>query len=170
MRLRHYGGTGFAALIVGTLVIGAGSAPSRAAINQATPCAEGSPVAVATPAVVSCPLAGPVVDLGTPAAVAGLTISLTISSDQAGPVVMTVEVTDERGAPVSDATVVVKARHLDMDMGEFPHDALPTAPGVYVAERVGMGMGGNWRVEVDVTRAGNEPIAAYFLVTMEGLQ
>jgi hypothetical protein len=30
-------------------------------------------------------------------------------------------------------------------------------------------MGGHWRIEVDVTRPGEPPVAVFFLVTMQGL-
>jgi hypothetical protein len=45
---------------------------------------------------------------------------------------------DAGGAPVTDAKVTVMARHLDMEMGEFPHIAVQTATEQWVAERVGM--------------------------------
>ena len=143
---------------------------SSASLTMATPCAEASPIAAAGTPIAACLVIGEQVGRGTPAAVEGLTITLSISSGQAGPVVLTVRVTDASGDPVDGAAVVVKARHLDMDMGVFPHDALPSGPGTYVAERVGMGMGGDWRVEVDVSRPGHPPVAVFFDVTMEGLR
>ena len=142
---------------------------SRANADPATPCAQTLPTAT-PPANGACPSVAPQVEPGTPAAADGLTVTLAISSGRAGLVTLTVGVTDEHGAPVDDVTVAVKARHLDMDMGEFPHDALQTAPGTYTAERVGMGMGGNWQVEVDVARPGHDPVALFFRVTMEGLR
>ncbi|HEY7034205.1 MAG TPA: FixH family protein [Thermomicrobiales bacterium] len=156
------------ALIIGVLVA-TSTASSQATPVVATPCAPASSVVATPPIATPCPTIGDQVDLGTPAAGGDLVVELGVSSDQAGPVTLTVRVTDQSGAPVSGATVVVKARHLDMDMGEFPHDALPIAPGLYAAERVGMGMGGHWRIEVDVTRPGEPPVAVFFLVTMQGL-
>jgi hypothetical protein len=156
--------TAFAGVLV------AGSADlSRAAPGFATPCAQASPAVATAPAATPCPILGDQVALGTPAAADGMTVNLSVSSDQAGPVTLAVRVTDEHGEPVSDASVVVKAKHLEMDMGEFPHQALPTASGTYTAEGVGMGMGGHWRVEVDVARPGYDPVAVFFLVTMQGL-
>jgi hypothetical protein len=146
-----------------------GRGPSSTARDAVTPCAGASPMPAAPPSLTVCATPVPVVDLGTPAATAGLTITLGLSSDEAGPLTLTVGVSDAGGAPVAGATVVVKARHLDMDMGEFPHTALPTAPGRYVAEKVGMGMGGHWRVEVDVSRPGQPVVVVYFRVTLKGL-
>jgi hypothetical protein len=69
---------------------------------------------------------------------------------------------------VSGADVVVSARSLEMDMGEYPYKATEAAPGSYVAENVAMGMGGEWRVKVNVTVRGKPTATAFFLVTLKG--
>ena len=159
----------FGVIIAGAAGHAFGSAP---VIGAGTPCVQASPSDVvatpdsATPAA-TC-LSGPVADLGTPVTTDGLTIELQISSDQAGPVTVTVTVSTAKGEPVTDAKVNVTQRHLEMDMGARLHDAAPTTPGVYVADDLGMGMGGAWLVEVDIDRPGQPRVVAYFLVEMRG--
>ena len=75
---------------------------------------------------------------------------------------------DGDGAPVADATVTIKTRHLEMDHGTSTDEAIATAPGRYVAEGVSMGMGGTWQTEVAVLRPGAEPAAFVFSVALEG--
>jgi hypothetical protein len=116
----------------------------------------------------ACEPTVPEADLGTPVVVSGVTINLVASSDQAGPVKLTVELSDENENPISGAQVTVSARSLDMDMGEFPYQATETDPGHYVADRVAMGMGGDWKVEVDIAIPGQPSIIAYFVVPLEG--
>jgi YtkA-like len=149
-----------------------GATPRDRPSPEATPCPSASPTsgtptsidATATPCIPTAPES----ELGNPLVVSGFTINLSASSDQAGPVALTVDLSDQSGAPVSGAQVTVSARSLDMDMGEFPYEAAETTPGHYVADRVAMGMGGDWKVEVDVAIPGQQTIVAYFVVPLEG--
>jgi hypothetical protein len=154
-----------------------GATPRVQPSPEATPCptassTSGTPTTSATAELdataTGCEPTAPEADLGTPVVVSGLTINLSASSDQAGPETLIVELSDEGDAPVSGAHVTVSAQSLDMDMGEFPYEAAETEPGHYVADRVAMGMGGDWKVEVDIAIAGQQPIVAYFLVPLEG--
>src|SRR5262245_29015873 len=61
------------------------------------------------------------VEVGTPTVAGGLTVTLKLSSDQAAPQDVTVEIRDENGQPVDDATVTIINRHLEMDMGDYTH-------------------------------------------------
>jgi YtkA-like len=149
-----------------------GATPRDQPSPEATPCPSASPTsgtptakdATATPCVPTAPVS----QLGIPLVVSGITINLLASSDQAGPVNLTVELSDESGAPITGAQVTVSAHSLEMDMGEFPYEAAETEPGHYVADRVAMGMGGDWKVEVDIAIPGQQKIVAYFLVPLEG--
>jgi hypothetical protein len=150
--------------------------PSTASENG-TPCPPPSPVAAtaiaspstdsdATPA--ACPPTAPESIEGTPIAISGLTINLTADSDRAGPVTLTVDIQERTGTPVTGASVTVTARSLEMDMGATPHDASETNPGSYVAENVGMGMGGDWLVEVAIEVPGQPTVVVYFRVPLTG--
>jgi hypothetical protein len=125
-----------------------------------------SPAASAT--ATSCVFAGKKPGIGTPVAVEGLQVNLHTDADYAGPVTLTVDVSAKDGAPVEGALVVVTTRSLEMNMGEFPHRADETDPGRYVADQVGMGMGGDWEIEVDVTVPGHPTAVAFFTVSLEG--
>jgi methionine-rich copper-binding protein CopC len=107
--------------------------------------------------------------LGEPLTVGDVTIDLEAGGTDAGPIDLTVMLTDATGAPITEALVSVRARHLDMDHGEFPKVSTPDGAGAYVAKEVGMGMGGSWRVAVDVIRPGADPITAFFLIDLTGL-
>jgi len=144
---------------------GADSAPCPSS-SPTEGTATASPSAAAT--ATSCVFADHDAGIGTPIAVAGLKVNLRTDADYAGPATLTVEVTKKDGAPVSGAIVVITTRSLEMNMGEFPHQAHETDPGRYVADRVGMGMGGDWEIEVDVTVPGHPTAVAYFLATLEG--
>jgi hypothetical protein len=154
-----------------------GATPRDQPSPEATPCPSASPTSGTPTASASaeidatataCEPTAPESDVGTPVVVSGFTINLLASSDQAGPVNLTVELSDESGAPITGAQVTVSAHSLDMDMGEFPYEAAETEPGHYVADRVAMGMGGDWKVEVDIAIPGQQKIVAYFLVPLEG--
>jgi hypothetical protein len=128
-------------------------------------------VSVATPAALGTPMAA--VDctetgLGTPVAVDGLELTLTAAQDKAGPVDLTIAVVDTAGEPVVDATVLILTQHLEMNHGVSIDFAFHPGDGVYQANKVSMGMGGTWQVEVQVTRPGQPPAAAVFEVGLEG--
>jgi hypothetical protein len=106
--------------------------------------------------------------LGTPAAVSDLVVTVTAGSGMAGPVDLTISVQDATGAPVTDATVTVRHRSLDMDHGVSVRSAEASSPGQYVAENVPMGMGGRWLVEVTIERPGQVPVVLTVELTLEG--
>jgi hypothetical protein len=84
-----------------------------------------------------------------------------MSGDQAGPVDLRATVTDSTENPIEDAVVWFRARHLEMDHGELPYLAAHAGPGVYQAGRVGMRMGGDWRIAVDVILPGELPVTIF---------
>jgi methionine-rich copper-binding protein CopC len=134
-------------------------------ITGASPC---QPVSNATPRppAEEC-LADPVSGApGEAIASNGISVTLDISSDQAGPVDLSATVMDGSGAPVEDAMVWFRARHLEMSHGELPYLAAHAGPGVYQASFVGMGMGGHWRVAVDVVLPGQPPVTVFVDQTM----
>jgi hypothetical protein len=157
-----------------------GSAHSKSPSGaESTPCpsaspAEGTAIAAASPAGTAttslCVFADHESGLGTPVAVAGLNVNLHTDEVLAGPIDLTIDVTDSSGAPVKGAKVVVSTRSVEMDMGEYPHRADEISPGRYVADQVGMGMGGDWRVRVDISVSGQPTAVAFFLVTLKGLK
>jgi hypothetical protein len=55
-----------------------------------------------------------------------------------------------------------------MNHGVSVTEADQTGSGRYLAKQVPMGMGGHWQVEVQVTRPGQPPVAAVFVVTLSG--
>jgi len=135
---------------------------ARLTESEATPA---TAVSLGTPAAaVVCAETG----LGTPVAVDGLQLTLTAAQDKAGPVDLTVAVVDAAGQPVVDATVLILTQHLEMNHGVSVDVAFHTGDGVYRANKVSMGMGGHWQVEVQVTRAGQPVAAAAFEVALEG--
>lgn len=106
--------------------------------------------------------------LGTPTAGACLMVTLRADETMAGPRSLTVEVLDPDGAPVTDADVIIRTRHLEMDHGTSTTQAVATGPGLYVAERVAMGMGGTWQAEIVITRPGYEPVVVTYVIALEG--
>lgn len=97
-----------------------------------------------------------------------MSITLTAAQNQAGPVDLTIEVRDATGAPVDDATVLVLNQHLEMNMGVGVTAAAHTGAGRYLAKQVPMGMGGDWQVEVQITRPGHPTVAAVFAIKLQG--
>jgi hypothetical protein len=135
----------------------------------------GSPVA-ASPTIVSgspesmapCPDQGQPASFGTPISVADLSITISTNKMAAGPVTITVDVVGADGAPVEDAIVVLRARSLEMDMGTTTSDPVSFDDGGYVVERLPMGMGGAWQIEVEVARSGQPSVIAMFEVSLTG--
>ncbi|MGH2559986.1 MAG: FixH family protein [Thermomicrobiales bacterium] len=127
----------------------------------ATPCV---PVATPEANVTTCAPVG----WGTPVAGDGLVVTLTADSTNAGPVDLILEVRDATGKPVEDAIVEVRTRHIDMDHGVSTDEAVHQGEGRYLAERVSMGMGGNWEAEIVVTREGQPDVVMTFLVKLGG--
>ena len=99
---------------------------------------------------------------------AGLSVTLRADELKAGPVDLTIEVVDATGRPVSGATVMIETQHLEMNHGVSTDEAIAVAPGCYVAERVGMGMGGTWQAEVTVEPPGERPVEVTFVVELSG--
>ncbi len=123
-----------------------------------------SPADLATP----CPTETTVAEVGTPIAVAGLSVTLLADELEAGPVDLTVEVADTAGRPVRGARVTIATQHLEMNHGVETDEAEAVGPGRYVAERVGMGMGGTWQADVTIARRGEAPVTVTFRVVLEG--
>jgi hypothetical protein len=125
----------------------------------------------ATPAAMGTPMAAVVcteTGLGTPVAVDGVQLTLMAAQAKAGPVDLTIAVVDDAGEPVVDATVLILTQHLEMNHGVSIDVAFHTGDGIYQANKVSMGMGGTWQVEIQVTRPGQPTAAAVFEVALEG--
>jgi hypothetical protein len=106
--------------------------------------------------------------LATPLTVDGLNLTVNAAQDQAGPVDLTIAVTNARGEPVVDAEVVVLSQHLGMSHGVSVDEAFHTGEGVYQVNDVSMGMGGDWQVEIQVERADQPVVAAVFTIALQG--
>jgi hypothetical protein len=132
-------------------------------VSGSTPC---QPAGSATPPAEECIADPPTGEPAAPIVVDGISVTLDISNDQAGPVDLAATVTDTAGTPIEGATVVFRARHLEMNHGELPYLAAEASPGVYQASGVGMGMGGDWRVAVDVTLPDRAPVTVFVEQTM----
>jgi copper resistance protein C len=137
-----------------------GATPSPAIPATATP-------GTGTPTALSCDPITVDAGFGTPAAVAGMTVTLTVDNTSAGPRTLTVTLADGSGAPISDATVEYSAQSLDMNMGIAQGSATMTGPGQY-SGTVNMGMGGNWQVDVSVTRSGQPEVVIHYAVVLTG--
>lgn len=107
--------------------------------------------------------------VGTPVAAEGLHVVLTLSSDQAAPQDIVVVIRDDQGHPVDDANVILINRHLEMNMGDFVRELVHDRDGRYLGDQVGMGMGGRWQTEIQVTRPGRQPVTFIFAETLQGL-
>jgi hypothetical protein len=165
--------TGLAVVVVALLVVvGAMYRGSLGASDPTTPTAipcylTGTPAArEQSPILQGCQP----VSVGTPIAAGGLTVTLRLSSNQAAPQTVVVDIRDEQGHPVDDATVTLVNRHLEMDHGDFVHKLDHTGSGEYGAKKVGMGMGGRWQTEVIIERPGHPTVSVYFLEILEGLK
>jgi YtkA-like len=150
-----------------------GASPRPQSDLVATPCpiaspSSGTPEFIPATAISSPEVCASDAVLGIPIEIDDLVINLTTNKDQAGPITLTVDVQNGIGNPLTGAKVTVTARSLEMDMGAFPHETVETEPGRYVAERVGMGMGGAWRVEVDVQAPDGSSVIVLFRVELEG--
>ncbi len=130
----------------------------------AFPDAVASPAGVATPCLPEHVVAG----VGTPRVEAGLSVTLRADELEAGPVDLTVEVEDAAGRPVTGATVRIETQHLEMNHGVSTDEAAAEVPGRFVAERVGMGMGGTWQADVTIERPDEPPVTVTFLLVLEG--
>jgi len=126
---------------------------------------ETPPATVGTPSTLTICTAA---ELATPLTVGGLSITVTAAQDKAGPVDLTITVTNARGEPIEDATVTVLSQHLEMNHGVSVDEAFHTGDGVYQANKVSMGMGGDWQVEVQIERPNRPVIAGIFVITLSG--
>ncbi len=106
--------------------------------------------------------------LDTPVTVGDLTVVLTADGATAGPRALTIIVTDASGAPVTDAAVSLSIRSLEMDHGVSTREAEMIEPGRYRSERVPMGMGGGWGVEITVVLPGEAAAVIPFVVLLHG--
>jgi hypothetical protein len=150
------------------------NAPARQEI-VGTPCPEASPAiefptAEATPpgAIIDSPCFVLTADLGNPIAAGDLTVTVEADDVRAGPRALTVTIVDSAGAPVAGATVTIRTRSLEMDHGVSLDEAVETAPGRYFAERVSLGMGGDWLAEITIARPDAEPVVLYVVISLEG--
>jgi methionine-rich copper-binding protein CopC len=134
-------------------------------VEGASPC---QPVSNATPRppAEQCLANPPTGAPGDSIASNGISVTVSVSGDQAGPVALQATVTDSDGNPIDEAAVWFRARHLEMDHGELPYLAASEDSGVYTSESVGMGMGGEWRIAVDVIRPGELPVTVFVEQTM----
>ena len=163
-----------AVALVWVILLGDPSAGQAGAVG--TPCPEVFPAGAGTPvapgeaepappdAVETCADAG----LGTPLPTDGLVVTLEADNLTAGPRDLTVVVVDADGQPVTGATVGIRTRSLAMDHGVSIDETVETEPGRYFAERVSLGMGGDWLAEVTIERPDTEPVVLYFVLTLEG--
>jgi len=149
--------------------LGQEGTPTAAPCLVATPGAvAGTPGSVATPAAASGGGVAAPATLGTPVTASCLTVILTAESTWAGPGTLTVDVRDAGGAPVSDADVVINTRHIGMDHGTSISETVASGPGTYVAERVSLGMGGAWEVQIVIARSGFEDVVVIFVIDLVG--
>jgi len=135
--------------------------PERMCVLSGTPV---SGVAV-DPAFLDCEPATP----GTPVAAGGLTVTLALSSDRAAPQEIVVTITEASGKPVDDAKVTLVNRHLEMDHGDFVRELEHDRDGRYLGKKVGMGMGGRWQTEIQVSRPGKETVTFIFEERLKGI-
>lgn len=98
----------------------------------------------------------------------GGNVTVQLSSERAGPVDITVSLAGPNGESYDEARVWVRAAHLEMDHGEFPHEAVVNETGVWSANYVGMGMEGQWRIAVDIIISpGAVPVTIFVPVEMQ---
>lgn len=113
-------------------------------------------------------LCGEVSEFGTPIAAGDLTVTIEADRLSAGPRELTVAIVDGAGQPVTDATVTIRTRSLEMDHGVSVDETVQTEPGRYFAERVSLGMGGEWLAEIKIERPSSDPIVVYVVLTLDG--
>jgi hypothetical protein len=106
--------------------------------------------------------------LGTPVTSNGVRVVLSAAQTDAGPVDLTVTLSNNQGKPIDGATVLILTQHLEMNHGVSTDSAEQISAGVYLAKRVSMGMGGHWQVEVQVRVPGKPIVAAVFEVKLNG--
>lgn len=144
------------------------AAPCPATPVSATPTSSPTPIGSPEPDATACLTATPVVGLETPAIQADLSVTVFADRGAAGPVDLTVEVTDAAGHPVTDATVTIETEHLEMNHGVSINETVLVDPGRYLAENVAMGMGGTWQATIIVERPGQDQVVFTVLVRLEG--
>ena len=134
------------------------------------PLATPSPAVSPSPASASTPCShqGEPADFGTPVVVDDLSVTILSDKTTAGPRAITAVIRDASGAPVNDASIVIRAHSLEMNMGETTSEAIATGDGRYLADPLNMGMGGEWQVEIEVTLPGSDPVVFTFNVSLEG--
>ncbi len=165
---------GIAALVVGLVLLAVPSRPGLASQGPRWAANSPCPIAGTPPAGGGSDTAGgtssPVPDAksGTPVARSGLTVTLFPASTKARPNDLTVVVLDEECAPVTGAAVAIRTQSLAMDHGVRTSKARPVEPGRYVADRIPMGMAGDWQVTVSIARPGEGEVIFVFVVTLQG--
>lgn len=106
------------------------------------------------------------VEVRTPVASSGLSVSLSTSDSRAGPQRLDVVLRHGDGQAVAGAMVAILIRMPTMDHGVSGYPAPEIAPGHYQATDVSLGMAGEWLVDVVIVRAGRVPVTAGFAVTL----
>ena len=155
------------AIVAGWLALGG---DSFGAFSPSTPTPQCSMTGTPEPGAVDveamgCQPAG----VGTPLVGAKLTVTLSLSSDRAAPQNIVVRILDANGSSVDDATVMLINRHLEMDHGDFVRKLVHDSDGRYLGEKVGMGMGGRWQTEIQVSRPGQPTTTFIFAVLLKGI-
>ncbi|MBE3558008.1 MAG: FixH family protein [Ktedonobacteraceae bacterium] len=84
------------------------------------------------------------------------TVKLTISPNRFGPNIFTVNVQDDKGQPVSNASVSAFTTHLDMDMGTDKLDLQPDGKGNFTGNGM-LSMPGHWQIRILIRTADNTP-------------
>ena len=83
----------------------------------------------------------------------GTHMTLDIDPGQVGPNTIRVSLTDNSGAPITNATDVrVRLSYLDADFGETPYSAPEVGKGEYVLDQQVISIAGAWQIELVVQR------------------
>lgn len=107
--------------------------------------------------------------LGEPYRVGDIVVTMTFSSDRAAPQDISILITDLDGNPVTDASIFLINRHLEMNHGDYTHAFGHDHDGMYVEEKVGMGMGGRWQTEVQISRPGRATVTVVYQIKLKGI-
>ena len=89
--------------------------------------------------------------VGTPVASDGLTATLEVTQDRAGPVDLILSVTDEQGEPLAGANVAITWEMPGMGDGRTEARAEEVAPGHYQVAAAQLDMAGEWTVSARIS-------------------
>jgi YtkA-like len=93
---------------------------------------------------------------------AGPIVTLRAATLVGGPNTLEVDVTNTAASPITDATVVVTAGSLALDMGAVVAAAIAAASGRYEAD-VSLDMAGPWQITAQVTHPGGSTALFAFM-------